>query len=122
MSGAPIGQEQLAGNAVRIAPEGRLDTFAVPAFEAVLSEHLDAGRSRLVIDLASVNYVSSSGLRALLSARRRARVGGGDVVLCNMASRVREIFEMVGFVSLFGIYASVDEAVSAMNIEPSTNT
>ncbi len=115
-------QEILAGDVVRVAPQGRLDTSSVPEFELILSEHLDAGRSRLVVDLADVTYVSSSGLRALLSVRRRARAGGGDVVLCNMAPRVREIFEMVGFVSLFGIFASVQEAVAAFSIDVSTRT
>ena len=105
-----IAQEPLGDEVFRIAPEGRLDAVSVPAFETVLTEHLDAGRARLVIDLSGVTYVSSSGLRALLSVRRRARSGGGDVVLCNMLPRVREIFEMVGFVSLFRISASVQEA------------
>jgi anti-anti-sigma factor len=103
-------QETLKSDVYRIAPEGRLDAVTVPAFEAVLTESLDAGRSKLVIDLAGVTYVSSSGLRALLSVRRRARSEGGDVVLCNMLPRVREIFEMVGFISLFKIFASVQEA------------
>lgn len=106
----PVAQESLAGDVFRIAPEGRLDAVTVPAVEAVLNEHVEAGHSRLVIDLSGVTYVSSSGLRALLSARRRARAGGGDVVLCGMQPRVREIFEMVGFVSLFKIVASVEEA------------
>ena len=110
-------RQELANGAVCIAPEGRLDTFTVPAFEAALSEQLDSGRLRLIVSLANVTYVSSSGLRALLSARRRARSGGGDVVLCNMAPRVREIFEMVGFVSLFNIFASAQEAVNSLRVE-----
>lgn len=112
-------RQELANGAVCIAPEGRLDTFTVPAFEAALSEQLDSGRLRLIVSLANVTYVSSSGLRALLSARRRAREAGGDVVLSGLAPRVREIFEMVGFVGLFGIYASVEEAAGALGAAPS---
>ena len=108
-------QEKLDEDVLRIAPEGRLDAVTVPAFEAILTENLDQGVSRLVIDLSGVTYVSSSGLRALLSARRRARSVGGDVVLCHMTDRVREIFEMVGFVSLFKVFASVDEAARAFS-------
>ena len=119
---APIVQDQLEGGVFRIAPAGRLDTFNVPAFEAALTEHLDTGRSRLVVDMAGVTYVSSSGLRALLSARRRARVAGGDVLLCGMAPRVREIFEMVGFVSLFGIFASAQEAADVLNADVSAGS
>jgi anti-anti-sigma factor len=107
-----IAQETMAGGVLLLRPAGRLDTFSVPAFETTLTEALDAGQTRLVIDLADVTYVSSSGLRALLSARRRARSAGGDVALCNMASRVREIFEMVGFVSLFHILPSAQEAAN----------
>jgi anti-anti-sigma factor len=109
-----IVQTVLDDGVVCVGPQGRLDTFNVPAFEMALTEQLDAGHMRIVVDLAEVTYVSSSGLRALLSARRRARSGGGDVVLCNMAPRVREIFEMVGFVSLFNIFASVEEAVDML--------
>jgi len=116
-----VAQELLTGNVLRLAPEGRLDTFSVPAFETALSESLDAGLSRLVIDMANVTYVSSSGLRALLSARRRARSAGGDVVLCNMAPRVREIFEMVGFISLFNIFSSVVDAAAKFNTGVSTH-
>ena len=111
---AAVAQEIVEGDIVRIAPQGRLDTFSVPPFEQVLTEHLDAGRSRLIVDLAGVTYVSSSGLRALLSARRRARTAGGDVVLCSMAPRVREIFEMVGFISLFHVYPTPDEAIRSV--------
>jgi anti-anti-sigma factor len=118
---ARIAQEALADDVMRIAPEGRLDAVTVPAFEAALTEHLDAGRTRLVVDLAGVTYVSSSGLRALLSVRRRARADGGDVVLCNMLPRVREIFEMVGFVSLFRIFASVQEAAQAFTSDVSAH-
>jgi len=117
-----IAQAQVEGDATRIAPAGRLDTFSVPAFEAALNENLDAGRSRLIVDLADVTYVSSSGLRALLSARRRARAAGGDVVLCGMAPRVREIFEMVGFVSLFSIVPSVQDGVNLLRADAPTRT
>jgi anti-anti-sigma factor len=109
-----VAQEIIEADIVRVAPQGRLDTFSVPPFEQVLSEHLDAGRSRLIVDLAAVTYVSSSGLRALLSARRRARTAGGDVVLCSMAPRVREIFEMVGFISLFNVYPTAGEAIQSV--------
>ncbi|MGH9204001.1 MAG: STAS domain-containing protein [Vicinamibacterales bacterium] len=111
---AHMAQETLDGDVFRVAPEGRLDSFGVPAFEALLNERLDAGHPRLVVDLAGVTYVSSRGLRALLSARRRARSAGGDVVLCNMSARVREIFEMVGFMSLFTIVTSVQEAAQLL--------
>ena len=108
-----VAQEKLARKIYRIAPSGRVDTYTVPDLESVINAHLGAKRTRLVIDLSVVTYVSSSGLRALLSAQRRARGAGGDVVLCNMSPRIREIFEIVGFLNLFVVSASVKEATGA---------
>ena len=49
----------------------------------------------------------------LVSAWRRAREGGGDLVLSGMQPRLVEIFEMVGFDMLFGIYPDLDAALAA---------
>ncbi len=98
-----------------IEPQGRLDAVTVPALEAVLDQHLAASHVRLVLDMAGVAYLSSSGLRALLRARKAAQAGGGDVVLCNMRPRVREVFEMIGFTSLFRVFDGVAEAAASFS-------
>ena len=98
-----------------IEPQGRLDAVTVPALEAVLDQHLAAKHVRLVVDMSGVAYLSSSGLRALLRARKGAQAAGGDVVLCNMTPRVREVFEMIGFTSLFRVFAAVPEAVASFS-------
>ncbi len=105
-------QESLSGNVYRIAPDGRLDAVTVPALETVLNNHLDAQQVRLILDMSAVTYISSSGLRALLHARKRAQAGGGDVVLSGMNPRVREVFEMIGFTSLFKVFDRVTEAAA----------
>jgi anti-anti-sigma factor len=98
----------------RIAPEGRLDAVTVPSLEKVLDEQLEAGHVRIVFDLGGVSYLSSSGLRALLRARKIAQSSGGDVVLSGMNSRVQEIFEMIGFNSLFRVFETAAEAAAAL--------
>ena len=55
------------------APQGRLDALTVPRFEEGLRDYLEQGRAQLVIDFGDVTYISSSGLRALLTARRLAK-------------------------------------------------
>ena len=102
--------EARADQVYSIEPQGRLDAVTVPALETVLNEHLTAGHVRLVLDMTGVTYLSSSGLRAMLRARKLAQAGGGDVVLCGMTPRVREIFEMIGFTSLFKVF---DDAAAA---------
>lgn len=95
------------------APQGRLDALTVPKFEEILRDHLSRGTPRVVVDLINVTYISSSGLRALLTARRLSKNQGGDVKLCQLSPRVYEIFEMVGFTQVFGIYDSVEAAQAA---------
>ena len=107
-------QETLPGQVYRIAPQGRLDAVTVPGLEVAIDEQLAARHFRLIIDLAEVGYMSSSGLRALLRARRQAQAGGGDVVLCAMNERVAEVFEMIGFNTLFRIFPTAAEAAAAL--------
>lgn len=107
-------QESLPEQVYRIAPQGRLDAVTVPALETAIDEQLNARHFRLIIDLSEVGYMSSSGLRALLRARRQAQSGGGDVVLCAMNQRVTEVFEMIGFNNLFRIFATTAEAAAAL--------
>ena len=109
-----VAQEALSDQVYRLAPLGRMDAVTVPSFEAVVDEHLTAGHVRLVIDLANVTYISSSGLRALLRARRQAQTGGGDVALSDMSDRVTEVFTMIGFDNLFRIFPHVADAAQAL--------
>ena len=107
-------QETLNGRLSRVAPQGRLDAVTVPALETLFKTYFDAGRAQIVLDLGAVTYLSSSGLRALLRARKRAQALGGDVVLCGMTPRVREVFEMIGFTSLFRVFERVADAAAAL--------
>ncbi len=111
-----IFQETTGGDreVFRIVPSGRLDAVTVPALEEFLQSALSANHSQLVLDLSEVSYLSSSGLRALLQARRQAQAAGGDLVLAAMSVRAREIFEMIGFTNLFRVFDQVAEAVVAL--------
>jgi len=98
----------------RVAPQGRLDARTVSALESALESALSQG-PRLVVDLSDVPYISSGGLRALMTARRRARAQGGDLRLCGLNERVEEIFELIGFAALFPIFESLEEAVESFH-------
>jgi anti-sigma B factor antagonist len=72
-----------------------------------------------VLDLARLDYVSSPGLRVLIEARKRARerkpsdLAGGDVRIVHLPPRIREVFELTGFISLFEIYDDLTDAVGS---------
>ena len=100
-------------NALVVTPTGRLDSASAASFDARLAAAIDRGDHDLVVDLAGLDYIGSTGLSALLSAAKKLRAAGGRIALSGMNNRVRLVFEMSGFLRLFPIYATLDEALQA---------
>ncbi len=88
------------GKAV-IRPEGRLDTVTAPELESVIKETLP-GLKELTLDFEGRDYISSAGLRVLLSAQK-AMNAQGEMKLCNVNETVMEIFEVTGFSDILTI-------------------
>jgi anti-sigma B factor antagonist len=79
-----------------IALVGRLDTNTAPALDTELDRILAAGRiERLVFDLASLDYLSSAGIRCFIRARKAIEPGGGRVGIVNPQPAVRKVLEIV---------------------------
>ncbi len=91
----------LDGSALTIALEGRLDTTTAPELEAELKASLPAAE-KLTMDLAKLEYISSAGLRVLLSAHKTMSAKGGMTVT-NINETVSEVFEVTGFSDILNI-------------------
>ena len=89
------------GSALEIALEGRLDTMTAPELEAELNNSLQNADS-LVLDFSKLEYISSAGLRVLLSAHKSMSNKGGMKVT-NVNEIVREVFEVTGFADILTI-------------------
>ncbi len=83
------------GSALTIKVEGRLDTITAPKLEAELKSSI-SGVTTLTFDFSNLEYISSAGLRVLLSAQKVMKKQGSMVVR-NVNSTVMEIFEVTGF-------------------------
>jgi len=92
---------KLSGTALEIALEGRLDTMTAPALEKELKDGLN-GVTELTLNLAGLDYISSAGLRVLLSAHK-AMSGKGAMRVRNANEIVREVFEVTGFADILTI-------------------
>lgn len=92
---------------------GRLEQTQTPQLEDTLTRLLQEGKNRLIIDLAEATYINSGGLRCLVTAWRQAKEQGGNLYLCCLAPRVREVFNMVGFDRVFQIFPDQEEAIRA---------
>lgn len=89
------------GSALSIALSGRLDTLTAPELDEVISNELE-GVEELTFDLSGLEYISSSGLRSLLSAQKLMNAQGSMKVL-NPNEIVAEVFEITGFSEIFTI-------------------
>lgn len=92
--------------------EGRFDAHAAAGVKERLDGLLARG-GRLVVDMAAVDYMSSAGLRVLLSLLKHAQPQGGDVRLSGLQDYVQELFEVAGFTDLFEIYPSAEQAAAS---------
>ena len=94
-------KKTLDQDTLTIALEGRLDTGSAPELEDVLQSSLD-GANKLVLDLAKLDYLSSAGLRVLLSAHKRM-AGQGGMILRNVGETVKDVFDITGFTDFLTI-------------------
>ncbi|MBR1562353.1 MAG: STAS domain-containing protein [Ruminococcus sp.] len=79
-----------------IAVEGRLDTLTAPELESKLETGLE-GVTKLVFDFEKLAYISSAGLRVLLTAMQIME-DQGEMIVKNVSSEVRDVFELTGFI------------------------
>jgi len=91
---------------------GEVDVYTSPRVRSAMLEQLDGGCKYLVIDLASVDYLDSSGLGILVAGLKRARENGGEVYLVSPKPRIQHVLEVTGLHKVFTVKESVDEAVA----------
>ncbi len=75
---------------------GEIDAHTAPDLESALSERLATGASTVVLDIAGVTFMDSSGLRVVIAATETARAAGGDLVLDGPQSTVQRLIEVSG--------------------------
>ena len=93
--------KQINGSAMEIALSGRLDTTTAPDLEKTLKDSLD-GITELTLDLKELDYISSAGLRVLLSAQK-VMTGEKSMKLVNVGESIMEVFEVTGFSEILTI-------------------
>jgi anti-sigma B factor antagonist len=106
-------REEQLGGVTALAVNGRLDSTTAPILGQKLEAVVTTPESRLVVDLGHLEYISSAGFRVLLVAAKHADEVGSRLVLCGLSANVRQIFDLAGFLDLFTIAGSRDDAVTA---------
>lgn len=102
---------ELATGIWGVTPPSRLDSNTAPGLQTLLDHQLAAGRNVLLIDMTTVDYISTSGLKVFVNTWRQIEANSGHFALAGMVPNIREVFETVGFDQFFDIYDSVEEAL-----------
>lgn len=101
-------------NALVVVVTGRMDAVTAPAYLERLRHELAGGALRLVVDCAGLEYVSSAGLRAILTISKDLSLKGGAQAYCGLREQVKEVFEVSGFASIIPIHDTRDAALAAL--------
>jgi anti-sigma B factor antagonist len=102
-----------SGSLTVVAIGGSVDGMTAGALTEALAGLVKGGRHRMVADFASVDYISSAGLRALLGAMKDARHAGGDFRLAGVRADVQRVLELSGFMSILKAFPDVDAALGS---------
>lgn len=94
-------EKKLDDGTLTVALEGRLDTVTAPELEQELNNSLN-GVKELIIDCTKLEYISSAGLRVLMTAYKALR-GKGTMKVTNINEIVREVFEVTGIIDILNV-------------------
>ncbi len=99
-----------------VAASGRIDSMNAGQFGQSLSQAIDDTHIQIVLDLSSVDYMSSAGLREIVSSLKQVKRLRGDLRIAQPSERVQEIFEMAGLDTIFQIFSTQDEAIDSFAV------
>lgn len=104
--------EKQAGSIGVLRLTGRLDLLSAADLRQHVVQAVAEGTHRLVVDLAEVSFVDSSGLGALIAGLKAARLAGGDLRLAQPTAQTRSLLQLVGLDRALRLYATVEDALA----------
>ncbi|HBN08614.1 MAG TPA: anti-sigma factor antagonist [Cyanobacteria bacterium UBA8530] len=92
---------------VVMAVTGRLDAVTTTEFDQDCAQY---SSEKLILDLSGLEYVSSAGLRGILSVAKKMKAAGGSLSLCGLSGLVLEVFTVSGFDNFLPIFEDIEKA------------
>ncbi len=100
-----------------ITLEGEIDVYTSIQLKQDIAAILESGAKYLVLNLAKVEYLDSTGLGVLIGTLKKLRENSGNLVIVGPAMRIMRIFEITGLYKIFAIYATEEEAAAQEGIK-----
>jgi len=98
-----------------IVIDGDLDASSCIALDKAISDAVDKGEKKILIDCTQLNYISSAGLGVFMSYLQDFENNKIKMVLYNLSDKVRNVFEILGLDTLVNIQSSKDEAIKTVD-------
>lgn len=106
-------KEKNVGDAVVLVVDGEINFNSSPDFRKAFLKVLEAKSTKVVVNLANVAYVDSSGLATLVEAHQKVKSSGGKLKLTNLSAKVKSLFEITKLEKLFDIQPTEEDAVKS---------
>ncbi len=94
---------------------GRIDAVTASEFENEVKLIIDQGAGKLLLNLQELEYISSAGLRSILTLLKLSKSSNIKLAFSNLQDMVSEVFKVSGFTGMLSIYASKDEAIIGLS-------
>ncbi len=107
--------DSLDGHSQVVAVAGEIDLFTAPELKTAIADAVDAGRTRVVVDLTETSFLDSTALGVLIGAVKRLRSRDGALAIVNTDPNIARTFEVTGLDQIFTIRPTRDEAVAALD-------
>jgi anti-sigma B factor antagonist len=102
---------QAAGSVTVLKMVGKLDAQSAPAANDQLKALIGSGKTKVVLDLDGLTYISSAGLGILNANQAEARKAGGMIRLACVKPQVKDVFDLLKFTLLFPMFGTVQDAL-----------
>ncbi len=96
-----------------LAFEGSLDTQTSPDAQTQLTQLIEGGDRKILVNFEKLHYISSAGLRILLAAAKQLKTADGELRICDLNEVVKEVFDISGFSTIFKIFESETDALDS---------
>lgn len=103
-------QVEEKGDVVVMRLTGRLDAASSPQLEKKINSIIESGHFKLILNLGGVDYLSSAGMRLMLSVSKKLKHLEGKVVACQLNEEVMDVIKMAGFHQVLELYPNEEES------------
>lgn len=111
LDGAVDVKEERKEDVLILHIKGRLDAVSSPSAEKKVFDFINNGQHKLLLDFAGVDYLSSAGMRMLLSTTKKLKTISGKLVVCSINTNVMDVLKMSGFDHVLELAKNEDEGL-----------